>query len=211
MLARLLAGESCALVTDAGMPAISDPGEELVAQCAQEEIPVVSIPGPCALVTALAVSGLPTGRFTFEGFLAMNKKNRRAHLESLREEERTMIFYEAPHKLSATLADLAEVFGAERPVSLCRELTKLHEEVWRTTLGEAADRYARESPRGEFVLVVRGAAHVQRQATLEDGAARVEELRAAGCSLRDAARQAAAELGLSRKQLYDQAVDGQEK
>ena len=122
-----------------------------------------------------------------------------------------MIFYEAPHKLSATLADLAEVFGAERPVSLCRELTKLHEEVWRTTLGEAADRYARESPRGEFVLVVRGAAHVQRQATLEDGAARVEELRAAGCSLRDAARQAAAELGLSRKQLYDQAVDGQEK
>ena len=211
VVARLLAGESCALVTDAGMPAISDPGEELVARCAQEEIPVVSIPGPCALVTALAASGQPTGRFTFEGFLAMNKKNRRAHLESLREEERTMIFYEAPHKLSATLADLAEVFGAERPVSLCRELTKLHEEVWRTTLGEAADRYARESPRGEFVLVVRGAAHVQRQATLEDGAARVEELRAAGCSLRDAARQAAAELGLSRKQLYDQAVDGQEK
>ena len=208
---RLLAGENGALVTDAGMPAISDPGEELVARCAQEEIPVVSIPGPCALVTALAASGQPTGRFTFEGFLAMNKKNRRAHLESLREEERTMIFYEAPHKLSATLADLAEVFGAERPVSLCRELTKLHEEVWRTTLGEAADRYARESPRGEFVLVVRGAAHVQRQATLEDGAARVEELRAAGCSLRDAARQAAAELGLSRKQLYDQAVDGQEK
>ena len=211
VVARPLAGESCALVTDAGMPAISDPGEELVARCAQEEIPVVSIPGPCALVTALAASGQPTGRFTFEGFLAMNKKNRRAHLESLREEERTMIFYEAPHKLSATLADLAEVFGAERPVSLCRELTKLHEEVWRTTLGEAADRYARESPRGEFVLVVRGAAHVQRQATLEDGAARVEELRAAGCSLRDAARQAAAELGLSRKQLYDQAVDGQEK
>ena len=211
VLDRLMAGESCALVTDAGMPAISDPGEEMVALCAAAGVPVVPIPGPCALVTALAASGQPTGRFTFEGFLAMNKKNRRAHLESLREEERTMIFYEAPHKLSATLADLAEVFGAERPVSLCRELTKLQEEVWRTTLGEAADRYARESPRGEFVLVVRGAAHVQRQATLEDGAARVEELRAAGCSLRDAARQAAAELGLSRKQLYDQAVDGQEK
>ena len=135
VLDRLLAGESCALVTDAGMPAISDPGEELVAQCAALNIPVVPIPGPCAVVTALAASGQPTGRFTFEGFLAMNKKNRRAHLDSLGTEERTMIFYEAPHKLAATLEDLAAAFGEDRPVSLCRELTKLHEEIRRTTLG----------------------------------------------------------------------------
>ena len=126
ILERLLAGESCALVTDAGTPAISDPGEELVALCAGHGVPVVSVPGPCALVTALAASGQPTGRFTFEGFLAMNKKNRRRHLESLAGEERTMIFYEAPHKLTATLADMAEVFGPDRPISLCRELTKLH-------------------------------------------------------------------------------------
>ena len=143
ILQRLLAGESCALVTDAGTPAISDPGEDLVALCAQNGVPVVSIPGPCALVTALAASGQPTGRFTFEGFLAMNKKNRRRHLDSLRGEERTMIFYEAPHKLPATLKDLAATFGPERPISLCRELSKLHEEIRRTTLGEAADYYDR--------------------------------------------------------------------
>ena len=156
ILNRLQDGESCALVTDAGTPAISDPGEELVARCAALDIPVCAIPGPCALVTGLAVSGQPTGRFTFEGFLAMNKKNRRAHLESLRGEARTMIFYEAPHKLVATLQDLAEVLGAERPVTLCRELTKLHEEIRRTTLGEAAVWYQENAPKGEFVLVIRG-------------------------------------------------------
>ena len=206
VLARLLAGESCALVTDAGTPAISDPGEELVARCAGAGVPVVSIPGPCALIAALAASGQPTGRFTFEGFLAMNKKNRRAHLEALRGEERTMVFYEAPHKLAATLADLRDCFGAERPVSLCRELTKLHEEIWRTTLGEAAGRYAQESPRGEFVLVVRGAEPVREEATLEDGLERAEELRAGGLSLRDAVRQAAEERKLSRRELYELAV-----
>ena len=158
VLSRLLAGESCALVTDAGTPAVSDPGEELVALCAQSGVDVVAIPGPCALVTALAVSGLPTGRFTFEGFLAMNKKNRRTHLEELKGERRTMIFYEAPHKLCATLDDLAEAFGPGRRISLCRELTKLHEEVRRTTLGEAAEWYGANPPRGEFVLVVEGAA-----------------------------------------------------
>ena len=139
VLDRLLAGENCALVTDAGMPAISDPGEELVAQCAALGIPVCPIPGPCALVAALAASGQPTGRFTCEGFLPMNKKNRRSHLDSLRGEERTMVFYEAPHQLAATLRDLADTFGADRPISLCRELTKLHEEIRRATLGEAAD------------------------------------------------------------------------
>ena len=204
---RLLAGESCALVTDAGMPAISDPGEELVARCAQQSIPVVTIPGPCALVTALAASGQPTGRFTFEGFLAMNKKNRRAHLDALREEERTMIFYEAPHKLQATLKDLCLTFGADRPVSLCRELTKLHEEIRRTTLGEAEEYYRENPPKGEFVLVVRGAPPKrEEEATLEDGQALVEELMAQGTSQRDAVKQAAKTLGLSRNQLYDAVV-----
>ena len=205
---RLLAGENGALVTDAGMPAISDPGEELVARCAQLDIPVVAIPGPCALVAALAVSGQPTGRFTFEGFLAMNKKNRRSHLDSLRHEERTMIFYEAPHKLAATLRDLSDTFGPERPVSLCRELSKLHEEVRRTTLGEAADYYRDNAPKGEFVLVVRGAEpQEEREATLEDGLALVEKLRAEeGLSLRDGVKRAAKELGLPKNQLYDLAL-----
>ena len=205
---RLLAGESCALVTDAGTPAISDPGEELVSQCAQLGIPVCAVPGPCALVTALAVSGQPTGRFTFEGFLAMNKKNRRAHLESLRWEQRTMIFYEAPHKLAATLQDLADTFGAERTVSLCRELTKLHEEIVRTTLGQAAACYQENTPKGEFVLVVRGAERPEElEPTLEDGLVLVERLREEGLSLRDAVKRAAKELGLSRNQLYNLAMD----
>lgn len=204
---RLLAGEDCALVTDAGTPAISDPGEELVARCATLNIPVCSIPGPCALITALAVSGQPTGRFTFEGFLAMNKKNRRAHLDSLREETRTMIFYEAPHKLTATLQDLTETFGPERPVSLCRELTKLHEEIRRTTLGEAAQYYQKNTPKGEFVLVVRGGEPLEeRAASLEDGLLLVDKLRVEGLSLRDAVKRAAKDLSLSRNQLYDLAV-----
>ena len=200
---RLLAGESCALVTDAGTPAISDPGEDLVARCAAEEIPVVPIPGACAFVNALAVSGLPTGRFTFEGFLPMNKKNRRAHLEGLVGEQRTMLFHEAPHKLSATLEDLEKTFGPDRRVALCRELTKLHEEVWRTTLGEAAAHYAANPAKGEFVLVVEGAALQKEEATLEDGLERVSELMAEGLSRKDAVKQAAAQLGLSRNELYD--------
>lgn len=207
VLERLLAGESCALVTDAGTPAISDPGQELVAQCAQQGINVVAIPGPCALVTALAVSGQPTDRFTFEGFLPMNKKNRRTHLDSLKGEERTMVFYEAPHKLTATLADLAQAFGEERPLSLCRELSKLHEEVRRTTLGEAVQWYGSNPPKGEFVLVVRGAEPVEEQeATLEDGLARVEALRKDGASLKDAVKQAARELSVSKNELYDLAL-----
>lgn len=204
VLERILAGESCALVTDAGTPAISDPGEELVAQCAAAGIDVVSIPGPCALVTALAASGLPTGRFSFEGFLAMNKKNRRAHLKELETERRTMLFYEAPHKLNATLRDLRDTFGPERRIALCRELTKLYEEIRRTTLGQAVEWYEAHPPKGEFVLVVEGGCfQVADQATLEDGVARVEALRAEGASRKDAARQAAAELGLSRNALYD--------
>lgn len=207
VLNRLLAGESCALVTDAGTPAISDPGEELVKLCTDNGVEVISIPGPCALVTALSVSGLPTGRFTFEGFLPMNKKNRKAHLLSLTGEQRTMIFYEAPHKLSATLADLRDTFGGERRISLCRELTKLHEEVRRTTLDKAVAWYEANSPKGEFVLVVEGAQPVEEESVSpEDGLALVERYRSEGLSLRDAARRAAEETGLPRKELYDRAL-----
>ena len=204
VLGRLLAGESCALVTDAGTPAISDPGEELVALCAEEGVPVISIPGPCAMVCALACSGLPTGRFTFEGFLAMNKKNRRAHLEQLRGEQRTMIFYEAPHKLAATLRDLRETFGPERRVSLCRELTKLHEEVRRCTLGEAESHYAENPPKGEFVLVVEGGCPPEEDGmTLEEAVELAAAYRAEGLSLKDAVRRAAEETGFSKNTLYD--------
>ena len=182
-------------------------GEELVAQCAAQESPVVPIPGPCAFVNALAVSGLPTGRFTFEGFLAMNKKNRRAHLESLRGETRTMLFHEAPHKLQATLRDLAEDFGPDRRLALCRELTKLHEEVRRTTLGQAVSYYEAHPPKGEFVLVVEGAPPVAAQApTLEDGLALVDKLQLEGWSTRDAVKEAAAACRLSRKVLYDRVL-----
>jgi 16S rRNA (cytidine1402-2'-O)-methyltransferase len=207
VLGRILAGETCALVTDAGTPAISDPGEDLVALCASHGIPVISIPGPCALITALSVSGLPTGRFTFEGFLAMNKKNRRSHLEQLRDEPRTMIFYEAPHKLPSTLCDLRDAFGADRRVALCRELTKLHEQVLRTTLGEAADYYAQTAPKGEFVLVVEGGTPPPAsQPTLDDGLERVKELLGEGVSQRDSVRRAALELNHSPKPLYDLSV-----
>ena len=209
ILSRLLSGESCALVTDAGTPAVSDPGEDLVALCAAHDVDVVAIPGPCALITALSVSGLPTGRFTFEGFLAMNRKNRRAHLDALRTEQRTMIFYEAPHKLTATLADLAKTFGPDRRIALCRELTKLHEEIRRTTLAQAAEFYAQNPPRGEFVLVVEGAPEAgdaSEQAGPEAALARVEALLAQGLSLRDAARQAAAETGVPKNRLYQLAL-----
>ena len=207
VLDRLLAGESCALVTDAGMPAISDPGEEMVALCAAAGVPVVPIPGPCALVTALAASGQPTGRFTFEGFLAMNKKNRRAHLESLRGEERTMIFYEAPHKLVATLRDLADTFGREREISLCRELTKLHEEIWKTTLGEAVEHYRAAEPRGEYVLVMAGApagAAEEEELTLEQAAQRAFALTSEGFSASAAAKAAAQGTAYSKSEVYKQ-------
>ena len=208
VISRLMAGENCALVTDAGMPGISDPGEELVVECAALGIDVVVIPGPCALVAALAASGQPTGRFTFEGFLPMNKKNRKAHLDSLRKEERTMIFYEAPHKLCATLEDMAKTFGEERPISLCRELSKLHEEIIRTTLGEAIAYYEERQPKGEFVLVVRGAEpEEEKELTVEDGLAVVMRLREEGMSLKDAVKQVAKDLGLPRNQLYDMAVN----
>ena len=203
ILGRLLAGESCALVTDAGTPAISDPGEDLVRLCAEHGVAVQSIPGCCALISALAVSGLPTGRFTFEGFLSVNKKERRERLLSLAAEERTMIFYEAPHRLRTTLADLLEAFG-DRPAALCRELTKLHEETRRTTLAQAVERYQEQDPRGEFVLVVAGREPVKEAAvSLEEGVRMVLDRREAGVRMKDAVRQVAAATGLSRNELYD--------
>ncbi len=199
---RILAGESCALVTDAGMPAISDPGEVLVRRCAEAGVEVVGVPGPSAVVTALALSGLPTGRFTFEGFLSVTRKTRLEHLASLREEKRTMVFYEAPHKLLQTLKDLAGTFGEDRPVALCREMTKLHEEVRRTTLGEACAWYEGNEARGEFVLVVGGAPENTAGSDPEAALRKALELAAAGLSARDAVRQAAEEAGVSRSALY---------
>ena len=210
ILDRLLAGETCALVTDAGTPGISDPGEDLVALCAEHDVKVESVPGPCALTVALSVSGLPTARFTFEGFLPMNKKNRKARLDALEREERTMIFYEAPHKLRSTLDDLAAVFGPDRQIAVCRELTKLHEEVIRTTLGEAVSLYAEQEPRGEFVLVTAGRPP-QTEAGDEDAAlARAEELRRTGLPLKAAAAQAAEEFGVKKRTLYNRALRGGE-
>lgn len=202
LCSRMEAGETCALVSDAGMPAISDPGELLVAQCAERGIPVYVVPGPCAVVSALAVSGLPTGRFTFEGFLSVNKKSRREHLESLKDEHRTMVFYEAPHKLAATLCDLLEALG-DRRISLVRELTKIHEEVIRTTISEAARRYADGSAKGEFVLVVEGApAPEPEQESVQDALVLGHKYLAEGASVSEAAKRAAAETGRKKSEIY---------
>lgn len=201
---RLLAGESCALVTDAGSPAISDPGEDLVALCAKAGVCVCAIPGPCAAVTALSVSGLPTGRFCFEGFLSTNKKSRREHLDSLKSERRTMIFYEAPHKLQNTLKDLTDAFGPERRISLCRELTKLHEQILRMTLGEALAYYTENDPRGEYVLILEGAAEASEEAlTLEDAVSLALERIASGAFKKDAVREVSRETGFPKNALYD--------
>ena len=208
---RILAGETCALVSDAGSPAISDPGEDLVKECAAAGITVCAIPGPCAAITALSISGQSTGRFCFEGFLSMSKKSRREHLDSLRAEKRTMIFYEAPHKLMNTLEDMVEVFGAERPVSFCRELTKLHEEVLRTTLGQAIVHFTETPPKGEFVLVVAGAPEEAKEVpTATDAAARVNELISQGLSRKDAIKQTAQELGLPKNAVYAAALGEEE-
>ena len=206
ILTRLLGGEICALVTDAGTPACSDPGQEWVARCAETGGTVQAIPGCCAAIAALAVSGLDTRRFTFEGFLPSGKKERRTALEELTGEARTMVFHEAPHRLRATLADMAEVLG-DRPVALCRELTKLHEDTVRTTLAQAAAYYAANEPRGEYVLVVAGREKQQGpQLTLEQGVERVLRLREDGMRMKDAVRQVADDTGLSRNDLYDAAL-----
>ncbi len=207
LVARLLSGESCALITDAGMPAISDPGEDIVALCADAGITVSVIPGACAAVSALSVSGLGTRRFAFEGFLSANKSERKKQLERVKNDDRTLIFYEAPHKLRATVTDMAEVFGIERKISFCRELTKLNEEIKRTTLGEALAYYSANEPRGEYVLVVEGFGgqvideEIRELLSLspEEHVARYE---AEGMSRMDATKRAAKDRGMSKSQLY---------
>lgn len=199
---RILAGETCALVSDAGMPAISDPGELLVAQCAELGIQTLVVPGPSAVISALAISGLPTGRFTFEGFLSVNKRARREHLQQVAAETRTMVFYEAPHKLSATLADMLAAWG-DRRIALVRELTKIHEEVTRTTLSEAARRYSEESPKGEFVLVIEGApVPVEEPLTLEEAIELARTFLEEGASVSESAKRAAKESGHSKAEIY---------
>lgn len=207
VLAKLLAGECCALVTDAGTPAVSDPGEDLVALCAAHDIPVIPIPGCCAAVCALAASGLPTGRWCFEGFLSVNKKARRAHLDALLHEERTMIFYEAPHKLCATLRDLAAAFGEERHISLSREMTKLHEQTLRMTLAEAIRYFDEQPPRGEFVLIVEGAPQVDATEAdeaerLAAAAALVAQRMQDGQTQKDAVKAVSAAAGVKKNALY---------
>lgn len=200
---RLLAGESCGIVTDAGMPCISDPGEVLVKMCAESGIDIKVVPGPSAVVSAVAVSGLSTRRFTFEGFLPVPKKERTERLEKLRGETAVMVFYEAPHKLKTTLADLAQAFGGERRISLCRELTKIHEEVLRLTLAEAVEYYNNNEPRGEFVLVLEGAQESSgEKITIEQAMAQVQKLIEMGEKPTDACKAVAKETGFRKSELY---------
>ena len=210
IIERLQAGESCALVTDAGTPAVSDPGADLVVLCAERGVTVTSIPGCCAAITALTLSALPTGRFTFEGFLSTNKAERREHLADLKNEKRTMILHEAPHKLRNTLADLAEAFGGSRRIALCRELTKLNEQVERTTLAGAIEIYTAKEPRGEYVLVIEGASE-----SAESGAfwqemsipAHVQYYVDTGMSEKDAIKAAAKDRGVHKNEVYSVVVE----
>ena len=204
IIARLLSGESCAIITDAGMPAISDPGEDLVALAAEAGVRVSVVPGPCAAVSALAMSGLPTAKFVFEGFLPVKGRERAERIEMLLSETRTTILYEAPHKLISTLDDLCEYLGGDRRISLCRELTKLNEEVLRFTLAEAKDYYSEREPRGEYVLILEGAASV---AVAEDFSAlspeeHVKRYTDSGMSKKDAIKAAAKDRGMSKSDFY---------
>lgn len=207
IIERILKGESCALVSDAGMPAISDPGEDLVKVAYENGIAVESVPGPSALITALAISGMPSGRFCFEGFLTMNKIGRREHLNSLKTEKRTMIFYEAPHKLVATLNDMLNTFG-NRKIAIVRELTKLHETVFHTTLAEAVEHYTENAPRGEFVLIVNGAKEEQTVYSLEDALKIASRLIDEGQSTSAAAKEAANITGHKKGDIYKSLLNG---
>ena len=210
ILARLLGGESCALITDAGMPAISDPGEDLVRLCSDAGVAVRVVPGPSACVSALALSGLATQRFTFEGFLPAVKGERKKRLEEVKNEMRTMIFYEAPHKLKTTLSDMSDMFGKERKISLCRELTKLNEETLRMTLGEAVEYYNEKEPRGEYVLVIEGGSKNEAESnpltslSPEEHVAHYENT---GLKRMDAIKAAAKDRGMSKSELYKMLVE----
>lgn len=202
ILERIKSGESCAIVTDAGMPAISDPGEDLVNLCLSNGIAVESVPGPTAFATAVAMSGLPSGRFTFEGFLSVNKPSRREHLEEIVSERRTMVFYEAPHKLTATLKDLYKYLG-DRRIALIKELTKIHETVERTTLSEACEKYSAQAPKGEFVIVIEGSAEPkQKEVSLDEAVALAKRLVENGMAINDAAKEIAKETKLKKGDIY---------
>lgn len=206
IVARLLSGESCAIITDAGMPAISDPGEDLVRMAAQAGITVSVVPGPSAVVSALALSALSTVRFAFEGFLPPQKNERKKRLEAVRYDDRTLVFYEAPHKLKATLTDMAEIFGVDRKISLCRELTKINEETIRTTIGEAVEHYEETEPRGEYVLVVSGfegdIPNEGEDLTLLSPEEHVARYEGEGMKRMDAIKKAAKDRGLSKSEMY---------
>ena len=202
---RLKDGESCALITDAGTPAISDPGEDIVALCAEENIPVTSIPGACAAIVSLTLSGLPTGRFCFEGFLSANKGERRERLEELSCERRTMIFHEAPHKLRSTLEDMKNTFGGSRRIALCRELTKKNEEIMRLTLDGAVEYYEQNAPRGEYVLVVEGALKPKNDTAFWENMSiseHVEFYISNGLSKMDAIKSTAKDRGVQKNIVY---------
>lgn len=208
---KLLLGESCALVTDAGTPAISDPGEDIVSLCVEKNIKVTSIPGACAAILALTLSGLSTSRFCFEGFLSAQKKERRARLERVKNIEHTLIFYEAPHKLKATLADMSEILGGERKISLCREITKLNEDIYRTTLATAVEFYDQNSPRGEYVLVIEGATEGSMDAPDNSLCAlsvkeHVEHYINQGMSKKDAIKTVAHDRGVPKNDIYMEMV-----
>ena len=208
IVGRLLAGENVALITDAGTPVISDPGEVLVQTAREAGIPVTSLPGPCALITALTLSGLPARRFVFEGFLPMDKKERREVLEDLKQQRRTMILYEAPHRLRRTLEELAEALGGDRKICLCRELTKLHEEAPLMTLAEAVSLYKEAEPRGEYVLVLEGrseaAVEAERSASWESKtpAEHLEDFMARGLNKKEAMKAMALQFGISKSEIY---------
>ena len=198
---RMLAGESCALVSDAGMPAISDPGEDLVRIAREKGILVESVPGPSAVITALSISGMPSGRFCFEGFLSMNRISRREHLAAVKNEKRTMIFYEAPHKLMATLKDFLDTFG-DREIAFCRELTKIHETVFKTTISAAIDYYTENPPKGEFVLIIRGKTEEAVEYSLADAVEIAKRLISEGQSTSSAAKEASAVTGIKKGEIY---------
>ncbi|WP_231947889.1 16S rRNA (cytidine(1402)-2'-O)-methyltransferase [Phormidesmis priestleyi] len=206
LVAKLQQGLAIALVSDAGMPGISDPGYELVKACAEEGFTVVPIPGASAVIAALSASGLPSDRFIFEGFLPAKSQARRTHLESLQSESRTIVFYESPHRLRATLQDLADVLGGDRKITLARELTKLHEEFWRGTTAEAIELYVKREPQGEYTIVVAGAEAVK--VVLSESALRSElqTLLNQGLSRSDASRQLAQQTSLPRRQIYQLAL-----
>ena len=203
IIQRVLDGENVAVVSDAGMPCVSDPGEDIVRLAAEADIQTIVIPGPSAAISALCISGLSTSRFSFEGFLSTNRKNRREHLQSLIGDTHTLIFYEAPHKLLDTLKDMAAAFGADRRISLCREMTKIHEQVFRTTLEEAVQYYTENTPKGEFVLILEGAQKpVEPEITFEQAVEEASRLVQSGIRATDAAKQVSVLTQFKKSEIY---------